>query len=132
MSASDPIAEMLTRIRNAQAARRPTVEVAHSRLKSELARVLKKEGFIADYTSEALGARKLLRLYLKYGPDEAPIIRGLRRVSRPGRRSYVGADKVPRVLNGIGMAILTTSSGLMTDRQARRARLGGEVICHVW
>ncbi len=132
MNASDPIADMLTRIRNAHDARQPTVEVSHSRLKGELARLLKKEGFIADYTTETQGVRRSLRIYLKYGPEETAIIHGLRRVSRPGRRYYVSAGEVPRVLNGIGLAILTTSSGLMTDRQARRARLGGEVICHIW
>jgi len=132
MNASDPIADMLTRIRNAHDARRPTVEMPHSRLKGELARLLKKEGFIADYTTETQGARRSLRIYLKYGPEETAIIHGLRRVSRPGRRCYVTADRIPNVLNGIGMAILTTSAGLMTGRQARRSRLGGEVICHIW
>ncbi len=132
MSASDSIGDMLTRIRNAHAARKPSVDVAHSRIKSELARILKKEGFIADFTTETNGARRSLRIFLKYGPDETPVIHGLRRVSRPGRRHYVKADQVPRVLNGIGVAILTTSSGMMTDRQARRARVGGEVICQVW
>jgi small subunit ribosomal protein S8 len=132
MSVSDTIGDMFTRIRNAHAARRPVVEVAHSRLKGELAKILKKEGFIADFTTETDGPRRWLRIYLKYGPDETPVIHGLQRVSRPGRRCYVAASDVPRVLNGIGVAILTTSAGLMTDRQARRLRVGGEVICQVW
>ncbi len=132
MNASDSIADMLTRIRNAHAARKPAIEVAHSRLKGELAKILKKEGFIADFTTETQGARRYLRIYLKYGPDETPLIHGIRRVSRPGRRCYVSAKDVPRVLNGIGLAILTTSAGVMTDRQARRSHVGGEVICEVW
>ena len=132
MSMSDTIGDMLTAIRNAQAARKPVVEIGNSRLKSDIVKLLKREGFIADYVCETIGARRVLRIYLKYGPDETPVIHGLRRVSRPGCRRYVGADAVPRVRNGIGMAILTTSAGVMTDRQARRARVGGEVICEVW
>lgn len=132
MSLSDPIADMLTRIRNATRAKKDTVEVPHSALKSEMAGILKREGFIVDYTTEGQGGKRTLRLYLKYGPDREPVLRGLRRVSRPGRREYVGTEKLPRVLSGIGIAILTTSRGLMTDRQARRARLGGEVLCNVW
>ena len=132
MSLSDPIADMLTRIRNAHGAKQDTVQMAHSKLKGEIARILKKEGFIADYVTEGQGVRRTLRLHLKYGPDAAPVIRGIRRVSTPGHRRYVRADGMPRVLNGIGVAILTTSSGLMSDREARRAKVGGEVLCHVW
>ena len=132
MSQSDPIADMLTRIRNAGGAGHRTVEVPHSNLKSELARILKKEGLIGDYTTEAQEGRRVLRLYLKFGANQLPIIRGIHRVSKPGCRRYVASDKMPRVRNGIGMAILTTSSGVMTDREARRAGIGGEVLCHIW
>ena len=128
---SDPIADMLTRLRNAGRAGHPTAEVPHSRLKGELARVLKREGFIRDYTTEPQGARRVLKLHLKYAAGE-PVIQGLRRISTPGCRRYVRADRLPRVRSGIGMAILTTSAGLMTEREARRRKVGGEVICHIW
>lgn len=132
MSLSDPIADMLTRIRNASAARKPTVEMPASRIKTRVAEILKREGFIVDADVAGDGVTRVLRIRLKYTPEEEPVIRGIERISRPGRRDYVGADRLPRVLNGIGVAILTTSSGLMTDREARRAKVGGEVLCHVW
>jgi len=132
MSMSDPIADMLTRIRNANAVGHETVDCPHSRLKSEIARVLKEEGFILDYTSQSQERKKILRLYLKYGTDQEPVIKGLRRVSTPGCRRYVDSDTVPRVLGGLGLAIMSTSRGLLTDRQARTSRVGGEVMCHVW
>jgi small subunit ribosomal protein S8 len=128
---SDPIADMLTRLRNAGRAGHPTTEVPHSRLKGELARVLKREGFLLDYTTEPHGVRRTLRLHLKYAGG-APVIQGLRRVSKPGCRRYVGADRLPRVRSGVGMAILTTSAGVMTEREARRRNIGGEVLCHIW
>jgi len=123
---------MLTRVRNASRAKLPTVQMPHSRLKGEIARVLKAGGYVGDFTTEGGGGKRTLRLYLKYAPDGAPVLRGVRRISLPGRRYYVPADRLPRVLNGIGAAILTTSAGVMTDREARRKKLGGEVICHVW
>lgn len=129
---TDPIGDMLTMLRNATAARKPVVEVPHSRVKAEVVKILKREGFIADYTTESSGAVRRLRVFLKYGPDQTPLIHGVRRVSRPGRRYYVRAADVPRVRNGLGVAILTTSSGILSDRQARRLRVGGEVICEVW
>ncbi len=132
MSQTDPIADMFTRVRNATHARHPTVEVPHSKLKGEIARLLKREGFIADYTTEAQGARRVMRVYLKYGPGETPVIHGLRRMSRSGCRRYASADRLPRVQNGIGLALLTTSAGVKTDREARKARLGGEVLGYVW
>lgn len=132
MSYSDPIADFLTRIRNASSARQPVVHIPHSKMKAELAGLLKREGYIGDVTSEGSGAKHDLVVYLRYQADESPILRGLRRVSRPGRRVYAPADRLPRVLNGIGIAILTTSNGIMTDRDARRAKVGGEVLCHVW
>ena len=131
MSWSDPIADMLTRIRNAQAATHEMVEVPHSKLKAEIARVLKREGFITDYVSEG-GAKKVLRVYLKYSPEGEPSIRGLQRVSRPGLRKHTGVDEIRPVLGGMGVAILTTSQGIMTDQEARRQRVGGEVLCSVW
>ena len=132
MSMSDPIADMLTRIRNACMASHKTVEIPHSNRKTELARVLKKEGFIRDYTTEGHEGKRTLRLYLKYAAEGRPVIQGLQRVSRPGLRHYVPADGVERVLGGIGVAVLTTSRGLVTDEEARRAHIGGEVMCHVW
>ena len=132
MSYSDPIADFLTRIRNASMARLPLVYIPHSILKADLARLLKREGYVAEVSVEGEGAKCNLVVVLRYLPDETPVVRGLRRVSRPGRRVYAPASHLPRVLNGIGVAILTTSSGMMTDRDARRARIGGEVLCHVW
>jgi small subunit ribosomal protein S8 len=123
---------MLTRLRNASAGGRETVDIPHSRLKGEVARVLKKEGFIADYATESQGGRRVLRVYLRYGAQQQPVLRGIRRISRPGCRVYATAERSPRVLNGLGVAILTTSGGIMTDREARRAHVGGEVLCHVW
>ncbi len=132
MSLSDPIADMLTRVRNAHAAELTMAEMPHSRMKSEIARILKREGYIRDYTTEGGGGKRTLRVYLKYGPDQEKGIQGLRRVSRPGLRTYAGSAQVPRVLGGIGVAILSTSSGVMTDKEARRQKVGGEVLCYVW
>ncbi len=131
MSWSDPIADMLTRIRNAQKAGRETVEMPYSRLKGEIAQVLKREGFILDYAVED-GTRKSLKLNLKYTEEHEPVIRGLKRESRPGLRQYVVAAKVPRVLGGQGIAVLSTSSGVLTDSEARGRNVGGEVLCSVW
>ena len=133
MSLSDPISDMLTRIRNAIMAHQDTVEIPHSRLKGEIARILKKEGYVKDFTTESAGSvQKTLRLYLKYGPEREPVIQGLRRVSRPGLREYANVSTIPRVLGGLGIAIISTSNGLMTDRDARKKNVGGEVICTVW
>lgn len=133
MSCSDPIADMLTRIRNASKAGLPAVEMGHSRLKAEIARILKKEGYIADAAegTDAEG-RKSLRVTLKYDYNEKPIIQQLRRVSKPGLRRYVSAGEIPRVRGGIGTAVLSTSRGVMSDREARAAHVGGEVLCQVW
>jgi len=132
MSLNDPISDMLTRVRNASAANHVTVDIPHSRLKAEIARILKREGYITDYSVETKGGRSYLRLRLKYGRGERAVIRGLSRVSRPGLRTYVGSGDIPRVLGGMGVAILSTSRGLLTDREARRSKLGGEVVCYVW
>ncbi len=132
MSVADPIADMLTCIRNANMAKLETVQVPHSNLKCEIARLLKREGYIADYTTEGHGGKRLIRMYIKYNMDREPIIRGLKKISKAGCRKYVPADAVPRVLGGIGVAILSTSSGILTDREARKMRKGGEVLCYVW
>lgn len=132
MSLSDPIADMLTRIRNATLAGREKLEMPYSRMKSEIARILKKEGYIIEYTDDGVVPRRTLRLILKYEPDGSPLLRGLRRVSRPGRRRYAAVDEMPKVLNGLGVAIVSTSAGIMTDREARRGKVGGEVLCYVW
>ncbi|HMP75636.1 MAG TPA: 30S ribosomal protein S8 [Kiritimatiellia bacterium] len=131
MSLSDPIADMLTRIRNASRARAANVAMPHSRLKGEIARILKSEGYIADFDAEKEGVRKSLRLRLRYRGDE-PVIRGLRRVSKPGLRRYVPVEKVPRVVGGTGIAILSTSRGVLTDHEARKTGVGGEVLCYIW
>ena len=129
---TDPIADMLTRIRNAGLARHDRTEVPASRLKEAVAKILKSEGFIADVRpSEGDGAQKLT-IVLKYGRDRQSAIDGIRRVSRPGRRVYVTHDQIPRVFSGLGISILSTSRGLMSDREARRQRVGGELLCEVW
>lgn len=132
MSISDPIADMLTRIRNANQAVQETVEMPHSNIKNEIARIMKKEGYILDYTTEGHGGKRTLRLYLKYTPEQLPVLKGLRRISRPGLRRYVPVDNLPRVLGGMGTAIISTSAGLLTSHEARRRNVGGEVMCYIW
>ncbi len=133
MSFSDPIADMLTRIRNALGAGQDTVLIPHSRLKAEIAQILKREGYILGVSEEpGPTPQKVLRLQLKYGPEREPVIQGVRRFSRPGLRKYAGSASLPHVLGGLGIAIVSTSSGLMTDREARRRKIGGEVLCTVW
>ncbi len=132
MSCSDPIADMLTRIRNASKAGLPVAEMGHSRLKAEVARILKKEGYIADVAEGDDDGKKLLRVVLKYDYNEKPIIQQLRRVSKPGLRRYVAAADIPRVRGGMGTSVLSTSRGVMSDREARAAHVGGEVLCQVW
>ncbi len=132
MSVTDPIADMLNRVRNAQMAARETVEMPHSNMKSEIARILKKEGFITDYTTEGHGGKRTLRLYLKYTAEQKPVIEGLKRISKSGIRQYVPASKIPWVLRGMGVAIMSTSSGIMSGREARKMNVGGEVLCYIW
>jgi small subunit ribosomal protein S8 len=133
MSMTDPVADMLTRIRNACGAKHRRVDMPTSKLKVEIARLLKDASFIQDYrTVETDEGRTLLRVILKYAHGGQPVIRELRRVSTPGLRKYVGVTEIPRVRNGLGMAILSTSQGLMTDRQARTARVGGELVALVY
>src|SRR5688572_28936202 len=131
---TDPIADLLTRIRNAALARHDRVTLPASRLKQTIADVLKSEGYVADVSLENAGAGpdKTLTLTLKYGRDRIPAIEGIRRVSRPGRRIYVRAQEIPKVKSGLGIAVLSTSRGIMSDRQARKAGVGGELLCEVW
>lgn len=133
MIMTDPIADMLTRVRNALAAGHDDVVVPSSKMKVEIARILKEEGFINDYKVEGENAKeKTITINLKYGPDNQKIISGLKRISKPGLKVYAKGNAVPRVLNGLGIAIISTSKGLMTDRDARKAHLGGEVVAYVW
>jgi len=130
---TDPIADMLTRVRNAVNARHPRVDVPASRFKAEIARILEQEGYIsAVKLVEGDGVTPVLRLSLKYGPRGENVISGLKRVSRPGRRVYLGRDDVPKVMGGLGTSILTTSRGVMTGQQAIREGVGGEVLCNIW
>jgi small subunit ribosomal protein S8 len=128
---TDPIADMLTRIRNANQMRNKEVEVPASKMKVEIARILKEEGFIEDYKVEAKDVQDVIMLNLKYNNKER-VITGLKRISKPGLRVYAKTDEVPRVLNGLGIAILSTSKGVVTDKQARAEHLGGEVLAYVW
>ena len=133
MSMTDPIADMLTRIRNACGSKHRRVDMPASKMKTEIARLLKEANFIQDYrTLETDDGRKTLRVVLRYAQGGQPVIRELKRVSSPGLRKYVGVSEIPRVRNGLGVAILSTSQGLMTDRQARQARTGGELLALVW
>jgi len=136
---TDPISDMITRIRNAVTAKHTRVDLPASKLKAEIARILQDEGYIqgfrmVDAPAEKNGqqARPMIRLFLKYGPHGERVISGLERISRPGRRVYLGVDDVPTVLGGLGTAILTTSRGVMTGRAAKKAGVGGEVLCNVW
>jgi len=132
MGMTDPVADMLTRIRNGSKARKKWVEIPASNLKKEVARILAEEHFIEMFRFVEDSTQGELRLFLKYDNQEKPIITGIKRVSKPGLRKYSSADKLPRVLNGLGIAIVSTSSGVMTDRDARQKGVGGEIICYVW
>ncbi|HAZ46629.1 MAG TPA: 30S ribosomal protein S8 [Cyanobacteria bacterium UBA11371] len=133
MAVNDTIADMLTRIRNATQARHQTTLIPSTRMTRSIAKVLKDEGFIADYSEDGEGIKRNLVVALKYkGKNRQPIITALKRVSKPGLRVYSNRKELPRVLGGIGIAIISTSSGIMTDREARRQGLGGEVLCYVW
>jgi small subunit ribosomal protein S8 len=132
---TDPIADMLTRLRNANAARHANVEIPASKMKVEIAKILHEEGFIRGF--QLVNRGKTLRIRLKYSGDRQPVLNGLKRISKPGRRVYVGRSKLPRVLGGLGIAILSTSSGVMTARKAQRMGdrsqgIGGEVLCYIW
>lgn len=132
MTTNDPIADMLTRIRNANQMRYTEVEVPASKIKVEIAKILKDEGFIRDYKIDKKDVQDNIVLGLKYGENKERVITGLKRISKPGLRVYAKAEEVPSVLNGLGIAIISTSKGLMTDRDARKASLGGEVIAYIW
>lgn len=129
---TDPIADMLTRIRNANMAYKDEVVVPSSKLKEEVARILLREGYLAEATVDGEGKDRVIRMRLKYGPNRERTITGIKRVSKPGKRVYADADHLPRVMGGLGVAILSTSRGVLTDRQARKLRVGGEVLAYVW
>ena len=129
---TDPIADMLTRIRNALTAKHDSVEIPASNMKKEIANILLSEGFVQDVKFEEEGVQGKIVVTLKYGPKKEKVISGLKRVSRPGLRVYAGASELPKVLGGMGIAVLSTSKGIMTDKQARKANVGGEVLCYVW
>jgi small subunit ribosomal protein S8 len=129
---SDPIADMLTRVRNALGARHPKVDVPASKLKTEIARILKEEGFITNFKLADEGSRRIIKIYLKYTPANQPVMSHIERVSRPGCRVYVGKEEIPRVLGGLGINILTTPKGVMTGAAARKEGVGGELLCQVW
>ena len=132
MAMTDPLGDMLTRIRNANALKHEKVVMPSSNLKIQIAKVLKEEGFIKDFNFVEDEKQGVLTLTLKYGPEREKVITGIKRISKPGLRAYAKNDQIPRVLGGLGIAIISTSKGIMSDKQARRAGLGGEVIAYVW
>ena len=132
MNLTDPVADFITRIRNAHRSRHQKLDAPASRLKTEIARILKEEGYIANYKPVEEGGLKLLRVYLKYGPNNEAVIRDVQRISKPGCRVYIGKDEIRRVQGGLGISIMTTPKGVMTGRQARREGVGGEILCEVW
>jgi small subunit ribosomal protein S8 len=129
---TDPVADYLTRVRNALAVEHDEVEIPASRLKTEMSRILKEQGYISDYSVEPTAVGELIRIQLKYTGDRQPVITGLKRISRPGRRHYVDSKDVPRVLGGMGTAILSTSRGVMSGHEAKQRGVGGEVVAYVW
>ena len=132
MVMTDPIADMLTRIRNANTVGHATVEIPASKMKKAIAEILKEEGYIRGYEVTEDGKQGIITVSMKYGPDKTKVISGIKKISKPGLKVYAKADDVPKVLGGLGIAIISTSSGLITDKQARKLGVGGEVICYVW
>jgi small subunit ribosomal protein S8 len=132
MNTSDPIADMLTRIRNASLARHRELTLPSSRMKREIARILVEEGFVDSFSTQQDGVQEMLTVQLKYVEGRTPVVSGLKRISKPGLRVYARKTEIPRVLGGLGLAILSTSQGIMTGSQARKLNLGGEVLCYVW
>ena len=132
MHITDPIADMLTRIRNANASKHESVEIPASNMKKQIAQILVDEGYIKSYNIIDDGKQGIIKVLLKYGPNKSLVIRGIKRVSKPGLRIYVGSEEIPKVMRGLGVAIVSTSKGIMTDREARKANVGGEVLAFVW
>ena len=132
MHITDPIADMLTRIRNANASKHESVEIPASNMKKQIAQILVDEGYIKSYNIIDDGKQGIIKVLLKYGPNKSLVIRGIKRVSKPGLRIYVGSEEIPKVMRGLGVAIVSTSKGIMTDRAARKANVGGEVLAFVW
>ena len=132
MTMTDPIADMLTRVRNANMARHEKLEVPASNMKKDIAKILKEEGFVRDVEFVDDSKQGIIRIFLKYGAENEPVISGLKRISKPGLRVYAKRDEVPRVLGGLGIAIISTNNGVITDKQARQAQVGGEVLAYVW
>ncbi|SDC51352.1 SSU ribosomal protein S8P [Pelagirhabdus alkalitolerans] len=132
MVMSDPIADMLTRIRNANSVRHEKLELPASTVKKEIADILKREGFVRDYEFVKDNKQGVLRIFLKYGTDNERVITGLKRISKPGLRVYAKADEIPRVLNGLGIAVVSTSKGILSDKEAREQKIGGEILAYVW
>lgn len=132
MVMTDPIADYLTRIRNANMAKHDSVEIPASNIKKSISEILKREGFIRDYKVADDNKQGVIKVFLKYGPNGERVISGLKRISKPGLRNYVGAEDLPKVLNGLGIAIVSTSAGVITDKEARQKNVGGEVIAYIW
>jgi len=132
MIVTDPIADMLTRIRNALRAKKETVDVPASKMKKSIAEILKSEGFIADYQLCEDSVQGVIKITLKYGPKKEAVLVGMKRISKPGLRIYTNYTEMPKVLNGMGIAIISTSKGVMTDKQARQSQIGGEVLAYIW
>ena len=132
MSMTDPVSDLLTRIRNATSVRHDRMDVPASKMKLEIAKILKQEGYIRTFKTIEEGPQGTIRIYLKYADDGEPVIHGLRRVSKPGRRVYRGVDELPKVRNGLGVAVISTNRGVVTDEQARGLQVGGEVLCEIW
>ena len=132
MAMTDPVADMLTRIRNANTAGHAEVDVPASKIKKNIAEILLKEGYIKGYEVVESAPQDTIRVTMKYGPDKTKVISGIKKISKPGLKVYAKADEVPKVLGGLGIAIISTSSGLITDKEARKLGVGGEVICYVW
>ncbi|MGD8439834.1 MAG: 30S ribosomal protein S8 [Holophagae bacterium] len=132
MSMTDPVSDLLTRIRNATSVRHDRMDVPASKMKLEIAKILKQEGYIRTFKMVEEGPQGTIRIYLKYADDGEPVIHGLRRVSRPGRRVYRGVGELPKVRNGLGVAVVSTNRGVLTDEQARGLQVGGEVLCEIW
>lgn len=132
MHITDPIADMLTRVRNASSAKHESVEIPSSNMKREIARILTEEGYIKSYNVIDDGKQGIIKVVLKYGPGKSETIQGIKRISKPGLRVYVGCEEMPKVMNGLGIAIVSTSKGIMTDKAARKENIGGEVLAFVW